>query len=78
MTGANGHFYNGKWLFGKYHGQGYKLWAEGHRYDGEWIHGLREGEGIMVYNTGKINEGDWTKDKICNKRKLEWTSEYFS
>ena len=52
MAYADGDTYRGRFMDGKYHGQGEYTWKTGNVYVGDWQDGIAHGHGSFSYNTG--------------------------
>ena len=77
---ANGDFYEGDWLDGKFHGHGMYKSSNGDLYTGEWVSNAKQGVGSYQSAESQINyQGDWFNnvrhgkgtENIPNKGKYE-------
>ena len=55
--------YEGDFINGIFHGNGFMKYANGDVYEGEWKDDERFGKGIMRYANGDVYEGEWKNDK---------------
>jgi hypothetical protein len=58
-----GDIYNGNFMEGNMHGEGYMMKSNGDKYEGLFIDNFYEGEGILYTSKGVIR-GIWEKGEI--------------
>jgi hypothetical protein len=55
----DGGFYEGRWKSGRYHDDGFLLFADGSSYKGEFVDGVAHGQGEETSADGVVSRGHW-------------------
>ena len=75
----SGEVYEGEYVNGKMHGQGFFKWNEGQyegdSYNGNFFEGYRHGKGMYIYNNGNIYDGEWNYDEKHGKGVFKWNTD---
>ena len=65
MTNLDGTIYEGEWIGGRPHGNGFKIISNGKRYEGMFSVGRPWGKGCKIINE-KREEGYWDRAKFVS------------
>jgi len=55
--------YTGKFVYGRGHGRGKKVWNNGKSYVGDFVEGKMQGKGIYTWPNGDVCLGSWLQDR---------------